>query len=370
MADVLVLTNRSHEPFNEFVEKIFEKAVKEFDIAFVERGPNPISTAASFIAAIVRHRPAILWVIGSGFASVFATVAGKLVPATTVVFFHNDFTYLHMRDVATHDVSRLRLLAERIQEGVPLHLADVIVTMSDYHESYLRQKGLYQPFLRIPHGVDINQFHPTKNEEVRTELGIDDQLAVGIIATFNWSDVHDIGYGWSLVEALQHLDDEPVIAAFIGGGPGVDRLQERAEELGVTDSVVFTGRVPHYRVPAIAAALDVGILVLTNHPADMMKPTMKLPEYLASGMYVVADDHGVASTLLDEEAASLLPYEGLRDEAFPERLADELRHLVEEPARLERGARHSREVAESHFAYEHLQERVRDWLREELADHR
>lgn len=369
MVDILVLNNRSHEPIEEFLRKIFQKTSNNFDVKFIDRNWGLILTTLEFIINLLRTKPNAVWVVGSGFSSFFSVLLGKFIPGTTVVFFHNDFTYLRMRDIYTsNEIGWVRLQVEKIQEGGPLYMADQIVTMSDYHEDYLTEKGVSKPFIRVPHGVNVDEFNPNIKSNLRSEWMANNDLLVGIVATFNWSKSKDIGYGWSLVESLQYLQDEPVTGVFIGEGDGIEHLQRRAEELGVTDSTVFTGRVSHEEIPKYMATLDVGILVLTDHPADRMKPTLKLPEYLASGLYIVCDDNGVAASILDDCCSSILPYDGIRDGDFPKKLGEELQSLCLDSQRLAKGSNYSREIAEDYFAYEKLQETVYSWA-ESHIDH-
>jgi glycosyltransferase involved in cell wall biosynthesis len=367
MGDVLVATNRSPSFYTKFVRIVFSGLEADHDVTHLERRDDIFSTTVAFVLAILRKRPDVLVVVGSGFASVFACAAGKLVPGVTVLFYHQDFTYQHMRDFK--DASWLRVQIERIQEGWPLYIADVLGTMTEYHERVLREKGLGQPFVRIPQGAYLDEFHPDKGDDTRQRLGIgEDDVAVCIMGTFNYAPKQDIIYGWTLLEALAELDDAPVTGVFIGGGNGMDYLEERIDELGIRDQVVLTGRVDHEELPDLLGAMDASILVKPDHPADKMTTTMKLPEYLSAGTYMVADDHAYASTILDEDRASLLPYEGIRDDAFPARLAEELRRLAADRDQLNAGKNHSREVAEEVFDYHEIQARLAREIGEYVDD--
>lgn len=355
MVDVLVLTNREPDFFQKFSRCVFGDVESEYDVSYVDRKGSVLETTIRFLLMLIRSRPDLIWVAGSGFATFWTCFFGRLLPGTRVVFYHNDFTYQHMRDFK--DIPWWRLQIERIQEMGPLLFCDIVGTMTEYHESYLNQKGIDKPFFKIPHGVDTSEFRPDGRQK-REELGIDNQLVVGVMGTFNRSEVHNIMYGWTLIEALAHLKNTPVIGLFIGGGEDLEYLRSRAEELGISDSVILTGRVPHVEIPEYLSTIDVSLLIKPDHPADKMTTTMKLPEYLAAGNYIIADDHAFAATVLDPQRASLLSYEGIKDESFPERLADEIQTLASDPTRLEAGKKHSREVAVSQFQYDDIREHV------------
>lgn len=371
MSRVLVLTNRKPSFFQEFSREIFGDVEDAHDVTYGDREGNLLATTLRFLWLLFSIRPDLLWIAGSGFATVFVCLFAKALPGTTVVFYHNDFTYQFMRDFK--EVGWLRLQVERIQEGGPLRLCDVVGTMTEYHERYLvERKGIDGPFFRIQHGVDVEEFTPGGGESVRAEHGLDDELVVGVVGTFNRSSVHDVIYGWTLLEALARpeLADAPVVGLLVGGGEDTDYLQRRIEELGIEDRVITTGYVDHDRLPDYLAAMDASLLVKTEHPADKMTTTMKLPEYLAAGTYVVADDHAFAATVVDGDHASLLPYEGYKDESFPGRLAEELASLAADRDRVAAGGRHSREAAERQFDYDRIRSHVLEGVEAYLDGYR
>jgi len=371
MADVLVLNNRSPYFFVEFVDIIFDEVAAEHDLRRRDRGENVLHTTASFVGTMLRERPDVTVVVGSGFAAFWVTLVGLALPGTEVVFYHNDFTYQYYRDFA--EGKWLRAQVERLQEGVPLRLCDAVGTMTPYHEQYLRErKGIDKPFVRIPQGAYLDVFHPEADadDEVRSDLDIDDDtLAVGVVGSLNLSEKHDVVYGWSVLEALAELDDDAdVVGVLIGSGDAIDYIRERAAELGIEDRLILTGHVDHDDLPAYLAALDVTVLAKHDVPLEKMTTTMKLPEYLAAGTYPIVDDHAYAQTILDHDKVGVLHYEGIRDEMFPRRMADHLAELSENPQCLREGQEHARAVAEQTFDYEALQTSVRTQLEALLAD--
>jgi glycosyltransferase involved in cell wall biosynthesis len=363
MSDVLILTNRQPYFYLKFIQEIFGGLESEHSVRHVERENSVPVTTLLFFRTLLAERPAVAVVVGSGFASVFAVALGRLLPGTTVVFYHQDFTHQLLRDF--DDAPMWRQELERVQEGVPLRLADVIGTMTPFHEQYLREKGIEAPFLRIPQGAYLDTFRPERGHDIRENLGIDaDELAVCVMGSFNYAEKLDVIYGWTLLEAIAELDeDTPIVGVLIGGGDDTDYLKERIRELGIQDRVVMTGHVDHREIPDYLGAMDIAMLVKPDHPADKMTTTMKLPEYLAAGNYMIVDNNAHASEILDPECSSVLPYQGLKDESFPHRVAEELRELVADPDRVEDGQRHSRNLATERFDYEDHRERIAIELR-------
>jgi len=112
MSRVLVLTNRRPAFFQEFSREIFADVAAAHDVTYGDRGDSLLRTTVRFLRLLVTLRPDLVWIAGSGFTTVFVCFVARLLPGTTVVFYHNDFTYQFMRDFK--DVPRWRLLVERI----------------------------------------------------------------------------------------------------------------------------------------------------------------------------------------------------------------------------------------------------------------
>jgi len=155
---------------------------------------------------------------------------------------------------------------------------------------------------------------------------------------------------------LALLKDEPVKGLLVGDGNGRKVLEKRVEELGISDRIVFTGQIPYEDLPYYLAAMDVCVSTQSNDLVGRVRTTGKLPLYLAYGKYVMATDVGEASQVLPG-VGCLLPYEGVRDDNHPARLAEHLRLLLVKPQRLDVDEK-ARQVAKDHFDYDKLAQRV------------
>jgi len=131
-----------------------------------------------------------------------------------------------------------------------------------------------------------------------------------------------------LVDAVARLRDIPITLAVVGGPAAqVEALRERwrAHDLA-DDRLVAPGRVLPERVPLWLAALDVGTMPFpsTPHFAHCASP-MKMFEYLAAGLPIVASDlPALAEVLVHGETALLTPPADVEALAFAlRRLRDE-----------------------------------------------
>jgi glycosyltransferase involved in cell wall biosynthesis len=214
----------------------------------------------------------------------------------------------------------------------------------------------------IPDGVDTYAVKSADATILKTELDLEKSLIVGLVGKMSWSERHQMCYGWDVIEALGLLKDVPVKALLVGDGNGRSILESRAKQLGVASRVVFAGQIPYDDLPCYLSAMDVCVSTQSNDLVGMVRTTGKLPLYLAYGKYVVATNVGEASRVLPG-VGCLLPYNGVRDDTYPPRLAEHLRKLLAEPKLLSISEK-ARQVARDNFDYKMLAKRVENVCRE------
>src|SRR5262249_26715899 len=143
-----------------------------------------------------------------------------------------------------------------------------------------------------------------------------------------------------------------------------EHLRERAHAAGVEDRMVFAGRRPLSELPSLLAACDVCLSTQTNDVPGNVRTTGKLPLYLACGRYVLASRVGEATRVLPDEM--LVSYDGTVDRAYPTRLAERIRGLVDHRDRLGLGMS-GVAIARQHFDYDQLAQRVERVLEQTLT---
>jgi glycosyltransferase involved in cell wall biosynthesis len=235
-------------------------------------------------------------------------------------------------------------------------LSDCLIVRGSYHKILLESQGV-KNVVFVPDGVDTSSIiKPADNSSLRTELGLDHSLVVGMIGTMVWSEKQRMCYGWDVIEALALLKDLPIKALLVGDGDGRKILEARAKEVEVIDQVIFTGQLSYQEMLRYLTIMDVCVSTQSNNVVGMVRTTGKLPLYLAYGKYVIATDVGEAKRVLPG-VGCLLPYKGVRDDSHPIRLAEHLRLLVAEPERT-KVAEAAFQVAKENFDYVLLTQRV------------
>lgn len=210
-----------------------------------------------------------------------------------------------------------------------LHAADVAIAVSQPVAEWAaaHRRG---PVAVVPNGVDPTRFTPA-------DVGRGPHLDVVFVGTLKpWHGVE------VLLDAMALLPDAgapaadrtagtalPVRLRIVGDGPQRQALRAHATSLGLDDRVTFVGGVDPADVPAHLATADVAV---APYPAgaDYFSP-LKLLEYQAAGLAVVASDVGQVPLLATHQVDALLVPPGA-----PGPLAVALAVLASDPATVRR----------------------------------
>ncbi len=193
----------------------------------------------------------------------------------------------------------------------------------------------------IPDCVNAEFFRPPNEEEdkalLRSRLGIPagHRVVVYLGLLAEWQ-----GIGL-LLEGIARLRENLLDAHFlIMGFPNVEYYQMRAQQLGIEDRVVFTGKIPYWEAPRYLALGDVAV-------APKISATEgcgKLLNYMAMALPTVAFDTPVSREYLGDWGVYAQP-------GNPVALAQAINSLLgDEEQALELG-RQLRERAVEHYSW-------------------
>jgi glycosyltransferase involved in cell wall biosynthesis len=208
-------------------------------------------------------------------------------------------------------------------------LSDVIVTPS---ANILPHGTPREKIVEVEWGADTVRFHPGAAGPLPFTR------PAGVVAVFagafrSWHGAINLARAVRLLHARGRQN---VGAVFIGDGPELPAV--RTEAAGLS-TIVFTGPVPHQRMPACLAAADIGV---APFDLDAHKPLtlgfywspLKIFEYMASGLPVVAPAAGRIPQLVEGGVEGLLYQPG----AAVDGLADALERLADGALRRRLGA--------------------------------
>ncbi|MDT4916570.1 MAG: phosphatidyl-myo-inositol dimannoside synthase [Pseudonocardiales bacterium] len=172
---------------------------------------------------------------------------------------------------------------------------DVVTYLGEYFRQRLAGAfGGGAELVQLTPGVDVDTFRPdVDGGDVRRRYGLGDRPVIVCVSRLVPRKGQD-----TLLHALplvQHrLRDAAVL--LVGAGRYRDELTTLAASLGVADSVVFTGGVPHEELPAHYAAGDVFAMPCRTRRAGMDVEGLGIVflEASAAGLPVVVGDSGGA----------------------------------------------------------------------------
>ena len=226
----------------------------------------------------------------------------------------------------------------RLRERETLAAADGVIAVSNPIKEHVIEMGVDPGRVAVIHnGVNLSSFERADGGVVRARHGLGRSTVVGFSGSLKpWHGVE------SLVQVLDGLPEVRML--IVGDGPERARLQNLVLDQGLTNRVVFVGAVTHDQIPDHLAAMDIGAAPYLPQDRFYFSP-LKVIEYLAAGLPVVASDQGDMRSLVDG-AGILFPA------GDPAALAAAIRELAtdgELRGRLSQAAR--------------AQARDRDWLR-------
>jgi glycosyltransferase involved in cell wall biosynthesis len=254
----------------------------------------------------------------------------------------------------------------KLCERLNLEAATRIFVVSEIERRNLLEAGVAESKIVVnQNGVDPEEFKPGVGGAIELEqfeIG-KDEILFGFLSTFGpWHGV------LTLAEAITLMPpDLPARFLLIGDGslrPAVEQILQQAGA-----RAIFTGMVPHERVPALLDACD--ILVSPHVPladsSEFFGSPTKLFEYMAMGKGIVASRLGQIGDVLSHEETALLVEPGRAPE-----LRDAMVRLAQSPELCERLGKAARLAAIENHTWSRNADRVlqtyRSWLASESAD--
>jgi len=157
----------------------------------------------------------------------------------------------------------------------------------------------------IPNAVDITSFNLARppDLELQKKCGLTGKTVIGFIGSFYAYEGLDL-----LLDALPAIIKQKpdICVLLVGGGPQEANLRQQAEQLGIRDHVIFTGRVPHSEVSHYYDLIN--ILAYPRHPmrlTELVTPLKPL-EAMAQGQLFVASDVGGHRELVKHNKTGIL----------------------------------------------------------------
>jgi glycosyltransferase involved in cell wall biosynthesis len=179
----------------------------------------------------------------------------------------------------------------------------VACASEDVREAVLRLGVDQDRAVIAPMAVDADRFSPDiDGTAVRSALQLDDRFVIGWVGSFRRFHGIDLA-----VDALTRLRTSVPEATLVLVGDGFERAasEQQVNRLGLTDAVRFVGQVENEVLPRYLRAFDAAVLTAREGQSFHYSP-LKLREYMASGLPVVAPRIGEMARILNDGKDALL----------------------------------------------------------------
>ncbi len=200
----------------------------------------------------------------------------------------------------------LRYRLTRASETLVLKNANAVTTICEGLRGEMISRGIPEKKITvIPNAVDLSSFSADCEVDVtlKEQLGLKDSTVLGFLGSF---------YAYEglalLIDTMPSLisSNPGIKLLLVGGGPEEPSLKAKVQHLGLENSVIFTGRVPHQEVQRYYSLIDVLVFPrLSMRLTDLVTPLKPL-EAMAQNKIVLASNVGGHKELIRDSENGFL----------------------------------------------------------------
>lgn len=235
----------------------------------------------SALITSLRHNPEVIYARRTYFDTAYFLSRLLQIP---LVNEENGLNFDEMKMLKFGDSFSLRIIDQIERFSLPRADKVIAVTARMGELLYNTYKIPFEKIVVIENGANINLFKPMASTEARNNLNLN-QICnyicfVGMLV--QWQGVEYI------IEAMPYILEKcpNTQLLIIGDGQMKEKLVELAEQVGVSDKVIFIGMVAHHRIPLFINACD--LCVVPKKPMRTGYSPLKLYEYMACEKPVIA----------------------------------------------------------------------------------
>ncbi len=235
-----------------------------------------------------------------------------------------------------------------------LKRADFCVARNNEAVEVLRAKGFGGETRVVPNAVDAELFHPMDKTDCREKAGL-----TGFVVGYAGRLIEEKGL-MDLLEALPFCADE-VNLLLIGTGDFREALEKRAQELGLSTRLCFTGSVALAELPVLMNAMDVFVL-----------PSRTTPRWKEQFGRVIIEANACEVPVIGSASGAIPDVVGEGGLVVPERdsraLAQAIETLRNDPERRHEMGKAGRRQVEALYTWRRVAENMADIYRHLMTD--
>lgn len=253
-----------------------------------------------------------------------------------------------VEEQSTYRVLVHRELAEQTTRRA-MTAAGAVIAVSKSVGHYVRSQRFESDGIHIiPNGVDPKRFNLSTPQDPQLHSG---EFTIGFVGTLKpWHGVAELLNAFP--SFLEQVPGSRLL--IVGDGPELENLKLQAVGLlGVSqDRAVFLGAVDSSKIPKLLQSMDIAVAPYLPQENFYFSP-LKLFEYMAAGLPIVASDVGQIPDLIEDGWSGLLVQPG-----NSHALSEALIKLADDPELCLRLGDQAREVVEDRFTWHSVVNRV------------
>lgn len=296
-------------------------------------------TVSSLVHSFLERRPDI--VISSS-PHLFVPVAGVIAArrfGVPHVFELRDLWPASITAAAGLDRGPVYRLLERLELWL-YRQSERILAFTPAYIDDLTERGVPRHKLDLVlSGANLELFSPRPADlALVRSLGTEDRFVVGYMGTIGLA--HGLE---NVIAAARSLRGRPVTFLFVGEGAEKARLMEMVQAENLSN-VLFISRKPREEIPRYWSVCSAALVHLKDDPVFRTVIPSKIFEAMAMGLPIVyVGPGGEGSRIVEGESAGIVV-----PSANPDRLAEAVERLLDDPELLGRSARNSAAAAEKY----------------------
>jgi glycosyltransferase involved in cell wall biosynthesis len=208
-------------------------------------------------------------------------------------------------------------LVTQFERRVP-KMGQIVTVNTQFMRQKLVDWGVQkEKIVYLPNGVDrgrLSSYDPEKVAELRRSLGLEGKQVIAYLGSLSLPS-HPVDL---LLRAFSQINGQSnqIKLLIVGGGSDYPTLIGMAKNMGLENSVIFTGHVAPQEVPTYYRLADVTVDPVYDNDAARGRSPLKLFESWASGVPFVTSRVGDRTTILEASRAGKLT-----DDSTPEAYA-------------------------------------------------
>ncbi|NOY73889.1 MAG: glycosyltransferase family 4 protein [Gammaproteobacteria bacterium] len=211
-----------------------------------------------------------------------------------------------------------------------------------------------RPIIVTPNAVNPQRFSSLSSPVLRA---VTDELTIGFVGTLKpW---HGLEYLLSaFADFCQKNLELSVSLLIVGEGPQRAAMETLASELKISNKIQFTGAVSPADIPFWLEKMDIAV---APYPAldNFYFSPLKVFEYMAAGLPVIASDIGQIKTIIQHEQQGLLVTPGSASA-----LSKALQQLVDHPQQALQLGYQAQQYIFAHYTWDAVAQRILEQVSE------